>query len=84
MAPPPAVRARLAERQDVRPEIHYFLAEDPASQVRCKIAANRATPGQADLLLARDSDESVRLLLARKISILLPELDAAERLHAHC
>ena len=80
----PAVRARLAERQDVRPEIHYYLAEDPTSQVRCKIAANRATPAQADLLLARDSDESVRLLLAQKISILLPELDAAERLHAQC
>lgn len=78
----PAVRARLAERQDVRPEILYYLAEDPASQVRRRIAANRTTPGQADLLLARDSDESVRLLLAQKISILLPELDAAEQLHA--
>lgn len=71
----PAVRARLAGREDVRPEILYFLAEDSEAEVRRHIAANRTTPGQADLILARDSDESVRHKLADKIAHLLPELD---------
>lgn len=73
----PAVRARLANREDVRPEILYFLAEDDAPEVRRHIAANRRTPGKADLVLARDSDETVRHKLADKVARLLPELDAA-------
>jgi uncharacterized protein (DUF2336 family) len=70
------VRARLALREDLRPEILYFMAEDDSAQVRGRIAANRATPRQADLILARDRDEAVRQKLADKIADLLPELDA--------
>ena len=72
----PDVRARLALREDLRPEILYFMAEDDSAQVRGRIAANRATPRQADLILARDRDEEVRRKLADKIADLLPELDA--------
>lgn len=72
----PEVRARLALREDLRPEILYFMAEDDSAQVRGRIAANRATPRQADLILARDRDEAVRQKLADKIATLLPELDA--------
>jgi len=61
----------------VRPEILYFLAEDAEPEVRRHIAANRKTPSQADLILARDSDECVRHKLADKVARLLPELDAA-------
>jgi uncharacterized protein (DUF2336 family) len=71
----PAVRAELAEREDVRPEVLYFLAEDADAGVRIRIAANRKTPHQADLILARDRDEAVRRELADKIADLLPELD---------
>ena len=71
----PEVRARLAVREDVRPEILYFLAEDVSAEVRRKIAANRKTPRHADLILAHDDNEGVRCQLARKIEILLPELD---------
>lgn len=70
----PDVRRRLAQRPDVRPEILYFLAEDPAPDVRRAIAANAATPRQADMLLARDVDAGVRGELARKIALLLPDL----------
>jgi uncharacterized protein (DUF2336 family) len=70
------VRARLALREDLRPEILYFMAEDDSAQVRGRIAANRATPRQADLILARDRDEAVRQKLADKIADLLPDLDA--------
>ena len=48
------VRRNLAARTDIKPEILYFLAEDPDPEVRRRIAANKATPGHADLLLAAD------------------------------
>jgi len=54
------VRRDLASRADVEPEILYFLTEDPSAEVRRRIAANKATPVQADLLLARDTDQEVR------------------------
>jgi len=73
----PAVRARLANREDLRPEILSLLAEDAEPEVRRHIAANRKTPSQADLIPARDSDECVRRKLADKVAQLSPELDAA-------
>ena len=79
----PEVRAGLAERQDLRPEILYFLAEDDSAKVRCRIAANLKTPRQADLVLARDDNEAVRHHLANKIKDLLPELDADAQAQAH-
>ena len=62
-----AVRRKLAARGDVRPEILYYLVQDEAAEVRRTIAANEATPHQADQLLARDKDASVRGELAQKI-----------------
>jgi uncharacterized protein (DUF2336 family) len=73
--PDPEVRRALATREDVRPEVLYFLAEDAAPAVRRAIAANPATPGQANVLLAADESEEVRADLARKIGRLLPDLD---------
>lgn len=70
----PEVRRKLAAREDVRPEILYFLAEDDDAEVRATIAANKRTPAHADLLLARDSDDEVRQRLARKIGRLVPNL----------
>lgn len=61
-------RVDLAQRLDLRPEVLYFLAEDPSSEVRRHIAANAKTPRQADLILARDADEAVRAELAAKVS----------------
>jgi uncharacterized protein (DUF2336 family) len=77
------VRERLADREDVRPEVLYFMAEDDSAEVRVRIAANVSTPRQADLILARDRDEAVRERLARKIETLLPELDADAQAQAH-
>ena len=78
-----AVRIDLAGRGDIQPEVLYFLAEDDSAEVRGRIAANISTPRQADLILARDRDEAVRQTLARKIEMLLPELDASELAQAH-
>lgn len=72
-------RRDMAGRADVRPEILYFLAEDKSSDVRRAIAGNMATPRQADLVLARDADESVRELLAKKIARLAPDLPLETR-----
>ena len=74
-----AVRVDLGERADLRPEILYFLAADPAPEVRRAVALNPATPRQADLLLARDSDEEVRGRLAAKLGRLTLGLSPQER-----
>ena len=67
-------RRALAARDDVRPEILYFLAEDPVAEVRREIAVNDSAPRHADLVLARDADAAVREELAAKIARLTPEL----------
>lgn len=72
-------RKRLAESETARPEILYFLAADPAVEVRRAIASNPATPRQADLVLAGDSDQSVRESLAAKIARVLPHLSRGEQ-----
>jgi uncharacterized protein (DUF2336 family) len=72
-------RRELAIRGDLRPEILYFLAEDKSADVRRAIARNDATPRQADLLLARDTDIGVRELLAQKIARLAPQLSQEAR-----
>jgi uncharacterized protein (DUF2336 family) len=72
-------RLRLAGREDTRPEILYYLAEDNVPEVRRAIASNRSTPRQADAKLVQDGDEQVRYQLADKIACLVPELTAEQR-----
>ncbi len=72
-------RRKLAERTDIQPEILYFMAEDPEPDIRRSIAANSATPPQADLILARDANDQVRCDLAQKIARLAPQLSADEQ-----
>ena len=80
--PDPAVRAQLAARSDVRPELLYFLAGDDSADVRRQVAGNRRTPVQADMLLARDEDQDVRSDLAGKVARLLPELNDRSQMQA--
>lgn len=75
----PEVRRTLAERSDVQPEILFFLAGDPAAEVRRAIAVNRSTPAHADLQLAADADPAVRTSLAHKIACLAPGLSTDEQ-----
>ncbi len=77
--PNAAVRARVAMRDDVRPEILYYLAEDSEAAVRRNVATNAATPYQADLLLVRDPDADVRADLAGKLATVLPNLPEGRR-----
>jgi len=77
--PDDSVRRQVASRPDMRPEILYFLAEDASPEVRRLVAANGATPAQADHALAADQDETVRRDLAGKLSRLAPGLTANEQ-----
>ncbi len=73
------VRASLGAREDLRPELLYFLAEDKDPEVRKAIAANPTAPRQADLLLAKDADEDVRGGIAGKIARLAPDLSREQQ-----
>lgn len=73
-----SVRRTLAEREDIRPEILFYLAGDPASEVRKAIAKNKATPTRAYIELARDQNDEIRSSLAEKIGRLAPSLTAHE------
>ncbi len=76
-----STRRKVAARKDAQPEILYYLAEDESPEVRRVTAANPATPRQADLLLARDRDDEVRVELAHKIGRLAPELSPTQLTH---
>jgi len=75
----PEVRRELAQRDDIRPELLYFLAEDKDAVVRRAIADNQATPRQADLVLARDADLAVRTGVVEKIASVMPTIGADEK-----
>lgn len=75
----PEQRRELAQRGDVRPEILYYLASDPDTEVRRNIARNYRTPRHADLLLAKDEQAEVRTDVATKISEIAVSLADSER-----
>ncbi|WP_155524472.1 DUF2336 domain-containing protein [Oleisolibacter albus] len=77
--PDGAVRAELAARTDMRPELLFFLSEDADVRVRRAVAANTATPLQVAPRMARDRDADVRRLLATKLARALPHLNADEQ-----
>ncbi len=75
----PMVRQSLAVREDIKPEILYYLAEDGNPEVRKAVAQNMAAPRQTDILLAKDNDADVRGDLASKIARVAPGLSADEK-----
>lgn len=72
-------RRELAGRGDVRPEILYYLASDPDTEVRRKIARNPNAPRHADLLLAKDEKPEVRTDVAEKIAEITVKLADGEK-----
>jgi uncharacterized protein (DUF2336 family) len=74
-----SLEEELAGRSDAEPEMLYFLAERGAPKIRRKVAANPATPAEANRFLAEDADPEVRAELAQKIGRLLPDLLNSER-----
>ena len=80
--PDPGVRLTLAARDDLEPEILYFLARDPDTTVRRAIATNQATPVKASLVLASDADGDVRTDLADRVGRLVPGLSQDQQTKA--
>jgi len=74
----PEVRRKLASREDLKPELLYFLAEDKAPEVRRSVAANASAPRQTHILLAKDDDQEVRVGLAEKLARIAPDLSGDE------
>jgi len=71
----PATRRALAQDGKTKPEVLFFLAEDPEASVRQAIADNPQTPVHARLVLARDGDTGVREAVARHVGGLTGELN---------
>lgn len=69
----------LAKAQTTHPEMLYYLAQNGDAPVRASVAANSATPIQADEFLSDDEIEDVRAALALKIGRLLPDVPEAAR-----
>ena len=78
-----AARVRLSAGTATKADVLSRLANDTSVTVRAALALNTAAPPHANEVLAADSDERVRFLLARKLTALVPGLSAAEhdRLH---
>lgn len=73
-------RVRLGADARADPETLRTLATDRSVTVRAALALNPASPLQADRTLARDPDERVRILLARRLAGLLPGLAGEEQM----
>src|ERR1700742_2290639 len=74
-------QAELAPRTDAGADVLGYLAQHGAPATRAAVAANLATPAPVNRLLADDEDENIRIQLARKISRLMPGLEARETAH---
>ena len=77
--PDECARVRLAAAPTTEDHVLMELARDEAVTVRASVALNQAAPHGANALLARDVDERVRTLLARKLALLLPAMAATGR-----
>ncbi len=77
------VRRGLAARDDVAPEILFFLCRDADAGVRLRVAANHHAPREADLELARDVEDAVRARVGEKLGearpVDLPALSAKKQ-----
>ena len=73
------VRANMAKRTDLRPELLYYLTDDVSPEVRQALADNSALPWQADMKLAGDTSVDVRAGLAGKVQRILPGLPPGEQ-----
>ncbi|MBN8890206.1 MAG: hypothetical protein BGP12_00810 [Rhodospirillales bacterium 70-18] len=72
-------RVRQGAAATTPPDLLLALANDPEVTVRAAVAMNLAAPAQVDRMLARDADERVRTLLARKLAQLVPTLAHRDR-----
>lgn len=78
-SPEEEAKVRLGANPATPAETLLTLAADPSVTVRAAVAMNLGAPVTVDRVLADDSDERVRILLARKVAGLMPDLTGAEQ-----
>ena len=78
-----AARVRQGADADTKADVMIDLATDPSVTVRAALALNTGAPLHVNAVLAGDRDERVRILLARKLTALVPGLSPAEHAHLH-
>jgi hypothetical protein len=78
-----AARVRLGASSSTEPGMLRNLVDDPSVTVRAALALNPAVPAYANQTLAHDADERVRILLARKLASLVPNLSPADQAQLH-
>jgi len=79
-------RLSLAKNKNTSQEILFYLAQkDNSPAVRQAVVNNKSTPLHAAAILAIDSNDDVRLMLASRLVKLLPELarDKQSQLYAY-
>lgn len=68
-------RLKLAKNAKTSKDILFYMAQmDTDVNVRQAVATNKTTPVQASALLAKDKSADVRLALAQRLMVLLPDL----------
>lgn len=79
--PPPDEARRVRQSANARAgsDALLALACDPSVTVRAALALNPASPSEVARALAHDPDERVRILLARRLAGLMPNLAGAEQ-----
>ncbi len=80
LSPDDEKRVRQGADERAEPDVLQRLATDRSVTVRAALALNPASPQQVDRALARDPDERVRILLARRLAGLVPGLVGEEQL----
>jgi hypothetical protein len=68
-------RLKIAKNPKTHQEILFYMAQsDGDSEVRLAVAQNKTTPVQASHVLSKDKNDDVRLALAARLTMLLPDL----------
>lgn len=78
-----AARVRLGAGAETSQDVLCELASDSSITVRAALALNETAPAQVNQLLAKDRDQRVRILLARKLAALVPGLSPVQQARLH-
>lgn len=78
-----ARRVRQGADAHTKPDVLKALASDQSSTVRAALALNPMSPPSVDRRLAKDPDERIRILLARRLAGLVPGLPDHEQTRLH-
>jgi uncharacterized protein (DUF2336 family) len=79
LPPDEARRVRQGADAHAEPDVLRTLARDRSATVRAALALNPMSPPAVDRMLAKDPDERVRILLARRLAGLVPGLPDHEQ-----